>query len=208
MSLAFGGKMNDRQLALYKKEKRRENRSKAREALFISEYVFYKHFNVYQEAAEMYNELNQIYPQKPDLRRTEQFRTWTHVVTGQANARTDRKQAKRRPYVFPRHLNIPIAKYVDPNASFVVVTEHPESPQTEMTGHAESPEPESPQTEMTGHAESPESESPQTEMTGHAESPESESPQTEMTGHAESPESESHRVKNGKIMELKIPLMS
>ena len=56
--------MGDRQLNLYKKEKRRANRSKVREALFISEYVFYKYFNAYQEAAEMYNKLNQIYPKK------------------------------------------------------------------------------------------------------------------------------------------------
>ena len=196
MSLAFGGKINDTQLTLYKKEKRRENRSKVREALFVSEYVFYKHFNTYQQAAEMYNELNQIYPKKPDLRRTEQFRVWAQAFTGHAGARTDRKQTKPRTYSSQSHLNIPIANHVDPNASFVVVTDLPESPQTEMAGQAESPEPESPQTE------SPEPESPQTE------SPEPESPQTEMTGHTESPEPESPPVKNGKIMELKIPLMS
>ena len=160
MSLAFGGKMGDRQLNLYKKEKRRANRSKVREALFISEYVFYKYFNAYQEAAEMYNKLNQIYPKKPDLRRTDQFRVWTHAFTDHPGARAGRKETKPRSYVFQSHQNIPIANCVDPNASFVVVTEHSESPQTEMTGHTESPEP------------------------------------------------ESAPVKNGKMMELKIPLIS
>ena len=81
------------------------------------------------------------------------------LQTIQAQGQVERRQ-KPRSYVFQSHQNIPIANCVDPNASFVVVTEHSESPQTEMTGHTESPEPESAQTEMTGHTESPEPERP------------------------------------------------
>ena len=179
--MPFSVKMAESELALYKKEKRRENRSKVRQALFISDYVFYKHFDIYQEAAQLYNEINRIYPRKPDLRRTEEFRVWKNGVTGQPSIRVKGKaMLKRQSYVFPAHANIPVIKYIDPSDSFTVVVQ-PESQQPESQ-QPESPQPESPQ------PESPQPESPQ------AESPQSESP--------------GQRVKGGKVMELKIPLMN
>ena len=146
MSLPFSVKMDESQLALYKKQQRRENRSKVRQAVFINEYVFYKYFNIYQEAAKLYNEINLEYPRKPDLRRTEEFRVWRRSVTGQPDIRTSRKpRVKRQPYVFPPHANIRVAEYIDPNVSFAVVADQPESPQPE------SPQPESPQPESPDH---------------------------------------------------------
>ena len=157
--MPFSVKMAESELALYKKEKRRENRSKVRQALFISDYVFYKHFDIYQEAAQLYNEINRIYPRKPDLRRTEEFRVWRNGVTGQPSIRVKGKpMLKRQSYVFPAHANIPVAEYIDPSDSFTVVVQ-PESQQPESQ-QPESPQPESPQ------PESPQAESPQPESPG------------------------------------------
>ena len=110
--------MVDNQLNVYKKEKRRENRTKVREALFIREYVFYKYFNVHEEAAQMYNHLNKLYPNKPDLRRCKQFKEWSQHVVG--------KNSKPRMYPLRSYQNIPVSTCVDPNASFVVRSESPQ----------------------------------------------------------------------------------
>ena len=150
--MPFSVKMAESQLALYKKHQRRQNRSKSRQAVFISEYVFFKHFHIYQEAAKMYNEINLLYPRKPDLRRTEEFRVWRNNVTGRPDI-TRKSTVKRRPYVFPVHPNIPVAEHIDPNVSFVVV-DRPESP------HSQSLQPESP------HSESLQPESPHSESLG------------------------------------------
>ena len=74
--------MAESELNLYKKEQRRNNRSKVRQAVFISEYVFCKYFNIYQEAAQLFNEINRIYPKKPDLRRTTEFKNWKRELQG------------------------------------------------------------------------------------------------------------------------------
>ena len=216
MSLAFSVKMDESQIALYKKQQRRQNRSKVRQAVFINEYVFYKHFDICQDAAQLYNQINLLYPRKPDLRRTEEFRVWRNNVTGQPNIRMKRKPTvKRQPYVFPAHANIPVAEYIDPNASFVVA-DQPESPQPESpqpeSPQPESPQPESPQPESpqpeSPQPESPQPESPQQESP-QPESPQPESPQPE-SPQPESPQPESpvHSIKGGKVMELRIPLMN
>ena len=59
-----------------RKEQRKENRSKVRQALFISDYLRYKNFVIYQEAASFYNRINSDYPSKPDLRKTDEFKAW------------------------------------------------------------------------------------------------------------------------------------
>ena len=118
--------MDASQTALLKKEQRRQGRSKVRQSLFINDYIFYKHYVIYQQAAQLYNELNEIYPKKPDLRRTEEFKNWKLDVTGQPRS-VKRKTKKRHPYTFPSHANIPIAKCIDPHTNFTVVVP-PESP--------------------------------------------------------------------------------
>ena len=112
--------MGDRQLNIYKKEKRRENRTKVREALFVRDYVFHKHFSIYEEAAQMYNELNTLYPNKPDLRRTGEFKHWVYATTKQA--------PKSRKYIKRNFVNIPISNGGESNVN-VVQTHQPESPQ-------------------------------------------------------------------------------
>ena len=126
VSLPFSVKMDASQAALLKKEQRRQGRSKVRQSLFINDYIFYKHHVIYQQAAQLYNELNEIYPKKPDLRRTEEFKNWKLDVTGQPRS-VKRKTKKRHPYTFPSHANIPMARCIDPHVNFTVVVP-PESP--------------------------------------------------------------------------------
>ena len=146
--------MDANQVALLKKEQRRQGRSKVRQALFVSDYIFYKHFDIYQQAAQLYNEINEIYPRKPDLRRTEEFKNWRMDVMGQPT-RVKRKSRIRRPYVFPTHANIPIADCIGPHVNFTVVDQsesphlQPESPHLQPESphiQSESPhlQPESP----------------------------------------------------------------
>ena len=205
--MPFSVKMDESQVALYKKHQRRQNKSKSRQAAFISEYVFFKHFHVYQEAAKMYNEINLLYPRKPDLRRTEEFRAWRNNVTGRPNMMR-KSTVKRRPYVLPVHPNILVAEHIDPNVSFVVVDQpespHPQSLQPESP-HPESLQPESPHPESL-QPESLQPESPHPESL-QPESPHPESLQPE-SPHPESLQPESPHQLKGKVMELKIPLIS
>ena len=66
-----------------KKAKRREKQSQVRQALLVNEYIYTKYFSIYQEAANYYNELNNIYPSRPDLRKSDEFRAWKLVTKGE-----------------------------------------------------------------------------------------------------------------------------
>ena len=137
--MPFSVKMAESTLTSYKKEKRRENRSRVRQALFISEYVFYKYFTEYQEAAQMYNDINRLYPRKPDLRRTPEFRVWKNGITVQSNTANNKTApAKYHTYVFPPHADIPVAECIDPSHSVTVMVQ-PERPQQQERPSAESP---------------------------------------------------------------------
>ena len=72
---------------LRKKHQRQVNTSKKRQALFISEYVFNKHFDIYQEAASLYNKINNLHPKKPDLRKSIEFKNWKLVQSGMPKIR-------------------------------------------------------------------------------------------------------------------------
>ena len=223
--------MDANQVALLKKEQRRQGRSKVRQALFVSDYIFYKHFDIYQQAAQLYNEINEIYPRKPDLRRTEEFKNWKMDVMGQPT-RVRRKSRIRRPYVFPTHANIPIADCIGPHVNFTVVDQsesphlQPESPHLQPESphlQPESPhlQPESPHIQPESpdiQPERPESphiqpESPHIQPESPHIQPESpdiqpESPHIQPESPRVQSESSVHQnVKKGKVMELKIPLM-
>ena len=74
--------MATEQSNLYKKRIRQANNSKKRQALFIAEYVEVKYSQVYQEAAELYNKINAMYPEKHDLRKSVEFKNWKLVEAG------------------------------------------------------------------------------------------------------------------------------
>ena len=52
---------------------RRARASEVRQERLITEYIRTKHPVVYNEAATVYNQLNEKYPEKPDLRKTKEF---------------------------------------------------------------------------------------------------------------------------------------
>ena len=66
-------------------EQRRRNKSKSRQALFVSEYVQNKYFDVYSEACTFFNALNAMYATKYDLRKTGEFRQWKACINGEAS---------------------------------------------------------------------------------------------------------------------------
>ena len=68
------GKQNKFTANQRKNELRRQYRAQSRQALLIKDYVEAKYPEVYEEAANFYNFLNNLYPMKNDLRRTEQFK--------------------------------------------------------------------------------------------------------------------------------------
>ena len=68
------------QTKMYKKQKRELAKSLTREGMFISEYVQCKYKDIYREASMLYNQINKKYPQKPDLRKTVDFRMWRNNV--------------------------------------------------------------------------------------------------------------------------------
>ena len=95
--------MAESELNLYRKQQRRDNTSKKRQATFISEYVFIKYFNIYQEAAELFNQINVIHPKKPDLRRSIEFKNWKRELMGLPKIRPSQK---RDPANHPSYQNI------------------------------------------------------------------------------------------------------
>ena len=95
--------MAESELNLYKKEQRRDNTSRKRQATFISEYVFIKYFNIYQEAAQLFNQINVIHPKKPDLRTSIEFKNWKRELMGLPKIRT---RQKRNPANSPSYQNI------------------------------------------------------------------------------------------------------
>ena len=66
--------MNSTEKNQYKNNIRRQKRDETRQALLISDYIKHKQPEVYEEAASFYNYLNDLYPTKKDLRKTDQFK--------------------------------------------------------------------------------------------------------------------------------------
>ena len=64
----------------YKNQRRNETKILTREAIFVNEYLQTKYKDIYNEAANLYNEINKKYPQKPDLRKSAEFREWKNSV--------------------------------------------------------------------------------------------------------------------------------
>ena len=141
----------------------------------MTDYIMHKYFDIYSEAAEYYNELNQKYPDKYDLRKTTEFKAFK---TGQAMKCT-RKLPK------PLHSNIQTPIQINPEARITVIYEdQAQSPETPCEDHPQSPEtpcedhPQSPETPCEDHPQSPETpcedhpQSPETPCEDHPQNPE------------------------------------
>ena len=82
-----------------RKEQRRLYRTHVRQVLLIVDYIQHKYFDIYVEAAQFYNGLNQQYSTKRDLRKTAEYRKWKMQVMGQSEKHT-------RKYLTPSYPNI------------------------------------------------------------------------------------------------------
>ena len=107
---------------------RRQFRQEARAAIFINEYVKAKHEEIYEEAAAFYNYVNTIYPQKSDLRKTQEFKAMklgsTFVVKQKNNVVKDLRQVYL-PITTTNQENFTVIAYKDPQADTVPVTTFP-----------------------------------------------------------------------------------
>ena len=83
--------------------------------MFISEYVRVKYRDIYNEAALLYNQINEWHPQKPDLRRSVEFRMWKNkfaIANGEPIAYIPRP--KQYKYATMDHPNITLPESSDP----------------------------------------------------------------------------------------------
>ena len=163
---------------------RRQYRQDAREALFIQAYIKEKYPEIYEEAGTFYNYINKIYPQKRDLRRTDEFNAlklgFTFVVKEQ---------------------NKPLTQVYQPidfaEGNYTVVAHMPgtatEQPATEQaaTEQAATEEPEQVVTQQAA-----------------TEQAATEEPEQVVTEQAATKQAALEQPKQTKVFELKIPLMS
>ena len=140
----------------YKNDKRRHARTLTREGMFISDYVNTKYNCIYQEAAALYNEINQINPRKPDLRRTKEYRQWKNNFASARNMPlTTIPREKKRQLVHMTHRDIPISTT---SHSAIVCVDLPviENPATDNQILPESPRTEIPLADDQSSPQSPE----------------------------------------------------
>ena len=169
-----------------KKLKRREKQSQIRQALLINEYIQTKYFDIYQEAACYYNELNASYPSRPDLRKADEFRAWKRCIKGEP--------IRVRKYSKTRYTNIRIQSAETP-------VETPTEMSSEMPFEIEIPVEASTETSTETPVETSTETSPEmpTEMPTETAS--------EIPIEIETPVETLIESIPKKVMELKIPLM-
>ena len=92
--------MDESERNLYKKLQRRDNTAKKRQATFISEYVYVKYFNIYEEAARAFNQINTLHPRKPDLRTSLEFKNWKRQLKGQPKIRPHKERDRTNCIVY------------------------------------------------------------------------------------------------------------
>ena len=68
-----------------RKELRKTHKSIIRRELLVADYVQYKYSDIYTEAVQFYNALNDLYPMKNDLKKTIEYRAWKKNVRGALN---------------------------------------------------------------------------------------------------------------------------
>ena len=138
-----------------KNSARRQYRQTCREAIFIKDYIHTKYTDAYEEASAFYNYINSMYPTKPDLRKTEEFKALRMGFTFVA-------KNKDTTLTKPLQVYQPIADLSD--QSFTIhcylpsQTETPEPLQTETS---EPPQTETPEPLQTETSEPPQTETPE-----------------------------------------------
>ena len=204
----------------HRKEQRRLYRTRVRQVLLMADYIQHKYFDIYTEAAQFYNQLNEKYPTKYDLRKTVEFRRWKMTVMGQSQ--------KTRKLPKPAHVNIETPIQIHPQSIITIIhedqppspdsseqTEQPETPHEDQPPSPDSSEQtEQPETPHEDQPPSPDSseqtEQPETPHEGQPPSPDpNEQPETPREDQSSSPV----ELRLGKHtytdnMQLRIPLLT
>ena len=106
--------------------------------MFVSDYIQTKYLHIYQEAAKLYNNLNELYPSKPDLRRTDEFRYWKNSIAKDRSMPYIRMpRQKKRKFVHTPHRNIPIQLCMDSTINLTVLP----NAENQTSGSESSPTP-------------------------------------------------------------------
>ena len=116
-----------------------------REGMFVSDYVKTKYQTIYHEAAMLYNQINQSYPQKPDLRKTVEYRRWKNRIAAANNQPTTPIPRQRNQVrVHMLHPNIAIGTTTAENTVHML---HPNIPSETTTAENTVPQGPPPPTE-------------------------------------------------------------
>ena len=141
----------------YKNEKRRHMRSLTREGMFVSDFVETKYNFIYQEAAVLYNQINEKNPRKPDLRKTQEYRHWKNNYASAHNMPvTPIPRQKKRQMVHVVHRNMPVSITSLPVITCIDLP----TVEIPLSDNQTPPPPESPQPESPLSDDQPSSENP------------------------------------------------
>ena len=110
------GKQSDE---IRRKQLRKNRNDEKRKNALIADYVQHKHGNIYAEAVQVYERLNERHPEKADLRKTEWYRAWKSNVI----ITPPEEPAKLPKYEDLLELKIPIQKYRTVKHSLTVTTQ-------------------------------------------------------------------------------------
>ena len=183
--------MSSQEKNALQKAKRREKQSKIRQALVITDYVYAKYSTIYHEAAEYYNELNSLYPTKCDLTKCDELKALKMIANG-APIRIRKYDKVRHPNIpLEQRFEIPVQPLEQPESSTSTVQP------VELEQRFEIP---------VQPLEQPES---STSTVQSVEQTESSTSTVQSVEQPESPIStrQSAKPTDGKVMELKIPLL-
>ena len=119
------GKQRDE---IRRKQLRKNRNDEKRKNALIADYVQHKHANIYAEAVQVYERLNERHPEKADLRKTEWYRAWkSNVITI-----PPQEPAKLPEYEDLLELKIPIQRYRTVKRSLTVTTQTEQPVTVEM----------------------------------------------------------------------------
>ena len=118
---------------------RRERQSKARQAVFMTEYFYVKYSGIYKEAAQFYNQINAQYPHKHDLRKCEAFKKWKAREQNKTVEQQTNRQTRER-YHKLCYPDIPVEQAESPSSSEIST----ESPSNSISTENQSEQTESP----------------------------------------------------------------
>ena len=114
-----------------RKELRDAHKTTMRRELLIADYVQCKYSRIYAEAMQFYNLLNDMYPNKNDLKKTDEYRFWKKATKTASNFSPHEEQPE------------PHGEQPEPHG------EQPEPHEEQPEPHGEQPEPHEEQPEQT-----------------------------------------------------------